>query len=167
MLLITSLTVSNINLCSFRKCITTKRIMWMCMQFCHMVYKPWEKNRKKAIYWGLMITLDLIQSRLRALWFYVRVREGDMWGSLVGLHEWIFYVNPPAPSFSLSCCGCTVKGIQWYHCLPFSQALSLLCEVKNTKTSSKANSQNNVQFIWVKTHHTPNKNIFIPEAKEG
>ena len=58
----------------------------------------------------------------------------------------ILYDSLPA-SFSNSLFGCVVKGIQWCHCLPFCQALSFLCEVKNTNTSSKAHSQNNVQFI--------------------
>lgn len=94
-----------------------------------------------------------------------------MWGSLGGLNEepvgwqgWIFYMTLPF-SLTRSLFESVVKWIQWCHCLPFCQATSLLCNLKNTKTSFEEILNKNIQFIWVslKTRqHTSPENIFHP-----
>lgn len=134
MLLIPIISVSDIKLCCFPKCIATKR--GMCMQFCHMLYKPPEKKRKKAIYWSLMIT-TLIADKSNTIKAegsvvicqsergrHVRVIRWAQWGAC-GLTRVNILCESLPPSLSLSSYGCMVEGIQWCHCLPFCQALSL------------------------------------------
>lgn len=103
----------------------------MCLH--HMVYKPSEEKRKKAINWGLMIiTLNLIQPGLRALWLHVRQRERH-----VRVSRWAPWVDilcePPPPHNPSSS---TCEGIKWCHCLPFfffCNDTLIFYEVKHTK----------------------------------
>lgn len=128
--------------------------MWMCMQFCHMLYKPPEKRRKKAIYWSLMIT-TLIADKSNTInaegsvvicqserGRHVRVIRWAQWGAC-GLTRVNILCESLPPSLSRSSYGCMLKATF----LPSSIAFP--AKWKIPKTFSEANSQNNVQFIWV------------------
>lgn len=137
----------------------------MCLH--HMVYKPSEEKRKKAINWGLMIiTLNLIQPGLRALWLHVRQGERH-----VRVSRWAPWVDilceppPPQPVLFYLWRNKVVSLFTFFFLLQWY--INFLWSETYQTHASKATSPNNVHFIWVSRKQHTDQTISFQGGREG